>query len=236
MLSLFVLGALLAETVLTLSKAVLQLLNWIDTAICVVFIGDFAYGLARAPDRIAFLKWGWIDLVSSIPHFEVLRWGRVARVVRILRVLRALRSVRTVLKMLFARRAAGVFVITSVATFLVVAFSAIGILNLEDVPASNIRTAGDALWWSFEMLTSQSSTRYYPVTTGGRVLAVGLMFAGAAVFGTYVAAISAALVGSEEERIESEEARILAELRALRTRVDALGTQLAQTKHEEDRP
>lgn len=235
-LSLFVLVSLLAETMLELPEAVATLLQWADTSICVVFLGDFFYNVATARDRLEYLKWGWIDLVSSIPNLDLLRWGRLVRMVRILRILRAIRSVRTVFKMLFANRAASVFVTTAVATFLVVAFSSIGILNLEDVPHANIRTAGDALWWSFEMLTSQSSSRNYPVTTGGRVLAVALMFAGAGVFASFIAVVSTLIMGEEEEKIESEEAEILAELRELRTRVDALGAQLHTLIQEEKKP
>jgi voltage-gated potassium channel len=230
-LSLFVLASLAAETVLELPEAVATLLHWADTAICVVFLGDFFYNVATARDRLGYLKWGWIDLVSSIPNLDLLRWGRLVRVVRILRILRAIRSVRTVFRMLFANRAASVFVTTAVATFLVVAFSSIGILNLEDVPNANIRTAGDALWWSFEMLTSQSSSRNYPVTTGGRVLAVALMFAGAGVFASFIAIVSTLIMGEEEERIETDEAEILTELRELRTRVDALGDQIESLTH-----
>ncbi|MBS0337986.1 MAG: ion transporter [Proteobacteria bacterium] len=225
-LSLFVLASLLAETVLSLPEAVATLLRWADTAICVVFLADFFYNVATARDRLEYLKWGWIDLVSSIPNLDLLRWGRLVRVVRILRILRAIRSVRIVFKMLFARRATSVFVTTVVASFLIVIFSAIGILNLEDGPHANIRTAEDALWWSFEMLGSQSSSRLYPVTTGGRILAVGLMFAGAGVFGAFIAIMSALVMGEEEEKIETGEAEILAELRELRTRVDALGAQV----------
>jgi voltage-gated potassium channel len=235
-LSLFVLGSLLAETMLALPESVATLLQWTDTAICVVFLGDFFYNLATAPSRLAYLKWGWIDLVSSIPNLDVLRWGRLVRVVRILRILRAIRSVRTVFKMLFAKRTTSVFVTTMMASFLIVTFSAIGILNLEDVPSANIRTAEDALWWSFEMLGSQSSSRLYPVTTGGRVLAVGLMFAGAGVFGAFIAIVSSLIMGEEEEKIESEEAEILAELRELRTRVDALGAQIETLVQREKAP
>ncbi len=235
-LSLFVLASLAAETALELPEAVAALLRWADTAICMVFLADFFYHVATARDRLEYLKWGWIDLVSSIPSLDLLRWGRLVRVVRILRILRAIRSVRTVFKMLFARRATSVFLTTVVASFLIVVFSAIGILNLEEGPDANIRTAEDALWWSFEMLGSQSSSRLYPVTTGGRILAVGLMFAGAGVFGAFIAIVSALVMGEEEEKIETGEAEILAELRELRARVDALGDRIELPKHGEKAP
>ena len=40
------------------------------------------------------MKWGWIDLLASIPMVDPLRWGRLARIVRIIRFLRAIKSFR----------------------------------------------------------------------------------------------------------------------------------------------
>ena len=37
--------------------------------------------VSRARDRRRyFVTWGWIDLLSSIPTVDALRWGRIARV------------------------------------------------------------------------------------------------------------------------------------------------------------
>ncbi|MBL8385658.1 MAG: ion transporter [Burkholderiales bacterium] len=219
-LSAYVLAALFVQTLWALPAEVATVLDWADNAICVVFLGDFAYHLATAPNRWTYLKWGWIDLVSSIPTLDVLRWGRTVRVLRILRVLRAVRSVRTLLAIIFERRAAGLFAATAVASFLLVVGSAIAILNLE--PGTRIRTASDALWWAFEMLISQGSGLYNPVTVEGRLVATALAVAGFVLMGAFVAGIAASALGVGEQKIEREEEEILAELRAIRERLDAL--------------
>ncbi len=225
-LSVYVLGALFAQTVWHLEPEVVRLLDWADTAICVLFLGDFCYRVVTAPDRKAYLKWGWIDLVSSIPTLDMLRWGRAVRVLRILRVLRAVRSVRTLLAIVFARRAAGLLVTTGVASFLLVIGSAIAILNLEDGPGVKIRTASDALWWSFEMLISQGSGLYNPVTVEGRLLAAALSITGFVLLGAFVAGMSASVLGEEEEKIEREESEILKEVEALHAHLDAIEARL----------
>jgi voltage-gated potassium channel len=225
-LSVYVLGALFAQTVWALPPEVVRLLDWADTAICVVFLGDFAWHLATEPDRKAYLKWGWIDLISSIPTLDMLRWGRAVRVLRILRVLRAVRSVRTLLAIVFARRAAGLLMTTGVASFLLVIAAAIAILNLEHGPGVKIHDASDALWWSFEMLISQGSGLYNPVTVEGRLLAAALSITGFVLLGAFVGGISASVLGEEEEKIEREESEILKEVSALHAHLDAIEARL----------
>jgi len=46
------------------------------------------------------MKWGWIDLISSIPTIDILRWGRLVRIFKILRLLRAFKSTKTIISYL----------------------------------------------------------------------------------------------------------------------------------------
>ena len=91
-LSVYVLAALAATSLCDLSAPVLIILDYADIAICVVFLADFIYRFRVAPDKWGFLKWGWIDLISSIPMLDMFRWGRAVRLVRIVRLLRVARS------------------------------------------------------------------------------------------------------------------------------------------------
>ena len=61
------LSALIADSFLVLPNEVKKLVHVIDTAVCVVFFVDFLFQLYRADSKAAFLKWGWIDLIASIP-------------------------------------------------------------------------------------------------------------------------------------------------------------------------
>ena len=60
--------ALVADTLLVLPKEATNLIHIIDTAVCVVFFVDFLIQLYRAESKATFLKWGWIDLIASIPN------------------------------------------------------------------------------------------------------------------------------------------------------------------------
>lgn len=236
-LSVYVLGALFAQTVWTLDPEVVRIMEWADSGICLVFLADFFHHLIVAEDRRAYLRWGWIDFVSSIPTLDLLRWGRAVRVLRILRALRAIRSVRTLVAAVIARRASGLLLSTAVVSFLLMVGAAIGILNLEGGPGTRVRDAGDALWWSFEMLISQGSGLYNPVTTEGRLLAAALSVAGFVLLGAFVGSVSASVLGEEEQKIEAGESRIeaeageiLARIRAIDARLESLERRLAEAR------
>ena len=97
-LSIYVLVALLAEAFIVQDAEIQSVLQYIDFGICLVFLADFFVNLYKAESRREYMRWGWLDFLSSIPAIDVLRWGRVSRIVRIVRYLRALRSIRILLQ------------------------------------------------------------------------------------------------------------------------------------------
>ncbi len=221
-LCVYVLIALFADTVFRLPAEVSALLNTVDTLVCFVFIGDFIYHLITEKNRLGYLKWGWIDLVSSIPNIQILRWGRFVRVVRILRILRGLRSTKLIMKFLFVNRAKGTFASVAMISFVLTIFASIAILNCETHPDSNIQNASDALWWAFVTITTVGYGDFYPVTLLGRIVAVILMTAGVGLFGTFTAYVATFFLEQEEAKEEKREERILEEIKAIRERLDKI--------------
>lgn len=221
-LSVYVLGALFAQTVFVLPAQVNLLIERIDSAICLVFITDFFVRLYKAPSKRSFLKWGWIDLISSIPMFDFLRWGRLVRIVRILRILRAFRSTKVLLSYYFNNRAKGTFAAVAMISLVMVIFSSIAILNLENAPESNIKTPSDALWWSFATITTVGYGDRFPVTHEGRLIAALLMTAGVGLFGTFTAYVASLFMEAEHKKEESEIQILIHEVRQLKKQVEAL--------------
>ncbi|MDB6003044.1 MAG: ion transporter, partial [Prosthecobacter sp.] len=88
-LSVYVLIALFMQSVFHLQEETVALLDRVDFYVCLVFLTDFCIRLHRSPSKLGFMKWGWIDLISSIPMFDALRIGRMVRLIRIFRILRA---------------------------------------------------------------------------------------------------------------------------------------------------
>jgi voltage-gated potassium channel len=197
-LSLFVLGLLAVELVFDLPPETVRVLNWIDNVVCGLFLLDFIARFRRAESKTRFMKWGWIDLLASIPEVEAFRWGRLLRVFRILRLLRAVKSIRLLFEIFFQRRTqsgvASVFTIT----FLVLSLSTFGILLVERSPDAKIQTAGDALWWGITTITTVGYGDLYPVSTGGRIMASALMFTGVGLFGTLSGVIASFFLGEKK--------------------------------------
>ena len=215
-LCVYVLIALAAQTFFPVSEGTNAILDYVDTGICIIFLADFFYCLATAESRWRYLRWGWIDLVSSIPMVGILRWGRIARVVRILRVLRAVRSTKVLTAYILKRRAESAFTAAALISILLLVFSSIAMMQIETGPQANIKTAEDALWWSFVTITTVGYGDHYPVTALGRCIAVVLMVAGVGLFGTFTGFVASWFLAVGEEQQEDELTKIRDELAALR--------------------
>ena len=219
-LCVYVLIALAVDTFFKLGEDTSAVLGYVDTGICVIFLADFAGNLIRAPKRLAYLKWGWIDLISSIPMVGLLRWGRLARVFRIVRLLRGVRSSKMLIAHLLAHRARAAFTVAALVSIILVSMSSIAILEFEKGHETNIKTAGDALWWSFVTITTVGYGDKYPITAGGRIVAVTLMVAGVGLFGTFTGFVASWFLGSREEEDAKNMEMIRAELTELRRLVE----------------
>ena len=193
-LSVYVLISLLVDTFVKLPLEISDLLFTIDNGICLVFLLDFFIRFFHAENKLKFMKWGWIDLISSIPSVDILRIGRLVRLIRLLRVFRAFRSTRILVKHIFKNKIEGTITTVTIITVLIIISSSISILIVENVPGSNIKTAEDAIWWAMTTVTTVGYGDRYPVTTEGRIIAVVLMITGISLFGVFTGYISSIFV------------------------------------------
>jgi voltage-gated potassium channel len=169
------------------------------------------------------MRWGWIDLISSIPAVDFLRWGRlvrVVRVVRIVRVLRAFRSARHLTAALFRHRTRSLALTTLLTAFILVTFSATALLAFEVEPDSNISTPFDALWWAITTMTTVGYGDKYPVTVEGKIVAMILMIAGVGLFGVLTGLFARLFVGPELKKEDTGIAALGAEVRMLREQIE----------------
>jgi hypothetical protein len=96
---------------------------------------------------------------------------------RIFPVLRGLRAARVLTSLVLPHRAENTFLAASLLAMLLVIFCSSAILHFETAPESNIKTAEDAIWWSFTTITTVGYGDRFPVTSEGRIIAVLLMCA-----------------------------------------------------------
>jgi voltage-gated potassium channel len=198
-LSVYVLCVLCIDTFFKLSPEITKILAYFDNIICVVFLIDFIFRYRRADNKLKFMKFGWIDLISSIPTLDFLRVGRALRLIRLFRILRAFRSTNSLIKHIFKNKVEGTFSMALIFAFLMIIFSSIAILQVETVANSNIKSAEDALWWSYTTITTVGYGDKYPVTSLGRIIAVILMTVGVGLFGTFTGYMATFLISTNKE-------------------------------------
>lgn len=222
-LSLFALAMLAADALFELDPDTRAIIAWLDNGVCLLFFLDFLVTFWRAEKKAEyFFRWGWLDLLSSIPMIDELRWGRLARVFRIFRILRGLRAAKLLTEVVVLRRYESALLSAALITLLLLVFSAIAILQLETAPESNIRGAEDALWWSITTLTTVGYGDLYPVTSAGRLLAAAVMVAGVGLFGALSGLVASLLLRPAENRQEADLAELQADIRALREQLAAI--------------
>ncbi len=184
-----------------------------------VFALDYGARLALSRNRWRFVRGHPFDLV--VVALPLLRPLALLRLLGLLGVVnrRAGHAVHGRVAMYIA-----------MTTSLVVFVGALVVLRSErGQPGAVITTFGDALWWTVTTVTTVGYGDEYPVTTSGRFLAAGLMFAGIALLGVVTASVASWLirrVAEEEEAIElatqRDVAALTAEVAALRAEIGLL--------------
>ncbi|WP_223179176.1 potassium channel family protein [Streptomyces griseicoloratus] len=183
------------------------------------FAADYLVRLGLTDDRKRFVRTHWLDLCAvALP---------------LLQPLRLLRLVSTL--MLVGRRArmaSQIRLTTYVAGAVVglLMFGSLAVLSVErDAPGGNIRTLGDAVWWSFTTMTTVGYGDHAPTTGMGRILAVGLMLSGIALLGVVTANIAAWFI-ARFEKDDVEERRQTEAIRALTEEVRSLRAEVAELR------
>jgi voltage-gated potassium channel len=180
------------------------------------FAADYLVRLVLARRRREFVRTHWLDLCAVI--------------LPILQPLRLLRLVATLtLVGRRARMASQIQLTTYVggAVIGLLMFGSLAVLSVErDSPNGNIKTLGDAVWWSFTTMTTVGYGDHAPTTGMGRMLAVGLMLSGIALLGVVTANIAAWFI-SRFEKDDVEERRQTAAIEALTEEVRALRAEVA---------
>lgn len=221
-LSIFAIAALAAEVLLVVDPRTKEILAYTDNAICVLFFVDFLISFYQAPRKgLYMLRWGWLDLLSSVPTIAVLRLGRAARIVRIVRVLRAIRAAKILAEFILVRRAHATFLAAALTSFLLVVVSSVTILHVETLPDSNIKTAEDAVWWSVVTITTVGYGDRFPVTSEGRFIGGVLMFAGVGLFATFSGFVAAWFLQPAEAKQEVGLEEVREEIAQLRRALEA---------------
>jgi voltage-gated potassium channel len=194
----------------------------LDTMLCLIFMFDFFRSLVRAPSKKAYLKWGWLDFLGSIPGLPILRLARVPRIIRAARALRATGG-REMRRQFLRRPAESTFALSILVAILVITLTSLVVLQFErEAPNANLLNATDAFWWSFVTVTTVGYGDRFPVTNSGRIMAALLMTVGVVLFGVLTSYLSTSFLSRGEKQGADDLAEIKADIAAMREELAAL--------------
>ncbi|MCX5390454.1 potassium channel family protein [Streptomyces sp. NBC_00094] len=194
-----------------------RLCTHVEWVVWAAFALDYVVRLALAPARWAFVRSHPLDLLAVL--------------LPMVQPLRLLRVVSTLLLVGRRARMAPQITLTTYVAGAVVGlmmFGSLAVLHVErDAPNGNIKTLGDAVWWSFTTMTTVGYGDHAPTTGLGRVLAVGLMLSGIALLGVVTANIAAWFI-ARFDRDDAAERRQTELLETLTREVRELRTEVAR--------
>ena len=175
--------------------------------ICIIFLIDFYLNLRGAAKKSDYFikERGWLDLLGSIPSLGLLtnvgkfaglfRLARLSRLARIMRLMRG-ENKKALVKDVLEHRSQYAMFITILLTIMVLTVASVLVLQFESQsPDANITTGGDAFWYSIVTITTVGYGDRYPVTTGGRITAMFIMFMGVGIIGALASILASLLVG-----------------------------------------
>ena len=167
----------------------------LDYLICLLFASKAVWDLWRAPDKLRWLKWGWIDFAASVPEVEALRGLRLLRLLLIIRVIRSTtQSIHGISTLFNFGRARAVIATVFSLIIVSIIMSSVLILGMENAhPEANIRTADDALLWSVATLFKIEPTNFgdhFPVTIGGKLIGLWLVIVSLGLIGSLAGVIT----------------------------------------------
>lgn len=130
------------------------------------FAIDYAIGITLSPDRRDFIRTHVLEALAVIfPPLRILRLGQTFEVIN--------NEAR--------RRGDAARIYLLYTTVLLLIFGAIGVVYFEQsAPNANIKSFSNAIWWTGETVSTVGYGDYYPVTTGGRLIAWMLFINGVA--------------------------------------------------------
>ncbi|NGO81160.1 potassium channel family protein [Streptomyces sp. YC504] len=182
------------------------------------FAADYLVRLVLTEHRLHFVRHHWLDLAAVV--LPLLRPFQLLRVVSTLMLVGRRARMATQIRLT-------TYVAGSVVGLLI--FGSLAVLSVEkESPDGNIKSLGDAVWWSFTTMTTVGYGDHSPTTGLGRLIAVGLMLSGIALLGVVTANIATWFMArfeqddAEERRQTAAILELTDEVRALRAQVTAL--------------
>jgi voltage-gated potassium channel len=199
-LALVWLPILVVPLVTHLQAAVAETFTAIDYFVWAAFVVEYLVKLYLAPSRRRFFTHHLVDLaLVALPMFRPLRALRLGRLVNLARVAVILFTGLGRVRGILSHR--GLHFVFLAVLVIVFACSAMVLGFEQDAHGSNIDNYGEALWWAIVTVTTVGYGDRYPVSAGGRGVAVVLMLVGIGLIGVVTASVASYFI---EEKVDEQ--------------------------------
>ena len=206
--------AITVETLPDLSPELRAALEAFEVFCVIVFTAEYLLRIYVAESKRAFVFsfYGIVDLLAILPFYiaaggdfrsiRALRFFRLFRMFKLVRYSRALQRFRLAFSTI--RQELLLFML---ACCLLLYFSALGIYHFEhEAQPEQFDSLFSSFWWAVATLTTVGYGDVYPITLGGRLFTVGILFVGLG-----IVAVPAGLVASALSQVLSKERAAKAE-------------------------
>ena len=190
-----------------LNRNIYDVVETINLFLTIIFILDFVYRMVTARSKSQYFvhDFGWADLLACSPLFRFLRIFRIFKAYRLLKK----HGTKEIIDYLTHHRAESALYILVFCVILILEVGSFLVLSAESKsPDANIKSASDALWWSYVTITTVGYGDRYPVTNAGRLVGIIVMTTGVGIFATFAGFISNKLLTSPEKEENEPEVTV----------------------------
>ena len=180
--TIYIITSIIWQMFLPVDSEVAKLLIFFDMVSCVIFIIDWVKRYRMAEKKWKYSLINSLDLLASFPFLFTSQYVQFIRFVRLLRVIKIIGGINRIVYYLSTNKIYAGKLLFSITFMLIMIISPIMILYVEE-GVGNIKTAEQALWWSYCTLSTIGYGDFYPVTKVGRILAVFVSAGGISLFG-----------------------------------------------------
>lgn len=175
-----------------------MMISYADFAITLFFLVEIICKIVLAPRKLLFLRKNFIDVIAVLPLFRVFRLARTARLLRIIRLFKTVRLGKVFRSELVKEKSSFLFrnETAAIMTYLglSVIFGTVGIMYFEKGSNESFAHVGDGVWWCIVTITTVGYGDMFPITLGGKIVAVVIMFVGLSFYAVLTGTISSFLI------------------------------------------
>lgn len=168
-----------------LNPEIARILAFYDLISCAIFLIDWFGRLSQATNKWKFSLYNSLDLIASLPlifFFEYLGYLKILRLIQLTRLIKIIGGINRIRYYSKRNKLDYLKLLISFVFLTIIIVGPIMVLIVER-NTGNIKTAEQALWWTYCTFTTIGYGDFFPSSTYGRLIAIIISLGGISMFG-----------------------------------------------------